>query len=142
LDFVGLVPGFGESVDLVNAGISGLRGDYVNAGLSTSAAIPFVGWGATLGKLENKVEGIYQFTASSGKTYIGQSSNIAQRVDQHIASGKLARVTPVQTTEVLGGKMTREIAEQLKINELGGINNLENIRNPIGSNRQYLLPNP
>jgi len=45
----------------------------------------------------------------------------------------------VQRAEVLGGKTTREVAEQLRINRLGGIDNLENIRNPIGSARQQLL---
>jgi len=47
--------------------------------------------------------------------------------------------TEVNTTEVLGGKTAREIAEQLRINSLGGVRNLENIRNPIGAARQYLL---
>ncbi len=56
--------------------------------------------------------------------------------------GKLlqADISKVRTTEVLGGKTAREIAEQLRINELGGVKNLENIRNPIGPARQNLLP--
>ena len=33
-----------------------------------------------------------------------------------------------------------EIAEQLRIIDLGGVENLENIRNPIGSARANLLP--
>jgi RHS repeat-associated protein len=86
------------------------------------------------------VEGIYEFTAASGKTYVGQSRNIPARLEQHIASGKLLPGTSVKTTEVLGGKTAREIAEQLRINSLGGIKYLENIRNPIGSTRRYLLP--
>ena len=90
------------------------------------------------------VEGIYEFTAASGKTYVGQSKNIAARLKQHIASGKLLPGTSVKTTKVLGGKTAREIAEQLRINSLGGIYQdcikvLENIRNPIGPARQYLL---
>ncbi len=85
-------------------------------------------------------EGIYQFTAVSGKTYIGQSGNIAARLEEHIASGKLLPGTVVKTTEVLGGKTAREIAEQLRINSFGGIKYLENIRNPIRPARQYLLP--
>ncbi len=84
-------------------------------------------------------EGIYEFTATSGKTYVGQSGNIPQRLEQHIASGKLEPGTTVKTTEVTGGKTAREISEQRRINELGGIQNLENIRNPIGPKRQHLL---
>jgi RHS repeat-associated protein len=87
-------------------------------------------------------EGIYEFTAASGKTYVGQSGDIAARIDQHLASGKLlpSDLPSVKTTEVLGGKTAREVAEQVRINQLGGVKNLENIRNPIGPARQHLLP--
>lgn len=50
LDVAGLVPGFGEVADGLNALISLARGDYVGAGLSAAAMIPFVGWGATAAK--------------------------------------------------------------------------------------------
>jgi hypothetical protein len=33
----------------------------------------------------------------------------------------------------------REIAEHLRIKALGGVEMLENIRNPIGKAREYLL---
>ena len=91
-------------------------------------------------RIPHTIEGIYEFTAASGKTYIGQSGNIPLRLQQHISSGKLLPGTSVSTTEVLGGKLAREIAEQLQINKLGGIRFLENIRNPIGPSRIHLLP--
>ena len=47
----------------------------------------------------------------------------------------LSPIVPVD-----GGKLAREIAEQTRINQLGGIVNLENLRNPIGAARQYLMP--
>ncbi|HEN8798626.1 TPA: hypothetical protein U8251_001184 [Pseudomonas putida] len=50
LDVIGLLPVVGEAADVFNAGISLARGDYIGAALSLSAAIPFVGWGATAGK--------------------------------------------------------------------------------------------
>jgi len=55
LDVAGLVPGIGEIADIANAGIYFARGDNVNGGLSLASAVPFVGWGATLGKFGNKV---------------------------------------------------------------------------------------
>jgi RHS repeat-associated protein len=55
LDLGGLIPGLGEPLDLLNAGIYSLRGDGLNAGLSAAGAIPFVGWGATGGKLGGKL---------------------------------------------------------------------------------------
>lgn len=87
-------------------------------------------------------EGIYEFTSSSGRTYVGQSNDITRRMGEHIRSGKLfeSELPNVKRTEVLGGKTSREIAEQLRINGLGGIGNLENRLNPIGPGRQYLLP--
>ncbi|HIE02252.1 MAG TPA: hypothetical protein EYP59_18550 [Thiotrichaceae bacterium] len=60
LDIAGLVPGFGEVADLTNAAIYLARGDKVNAGLSAAAAIPFVGWAATGGKLGNKAYKAYK----------------------------------------------------------------------------------
>jgi RHS repeat-associated protein len=87
-------------------------------------------------------EGIYEFTARTGETYVGQSGNIAARIQQHTSSGFLRKedVGTLRTTQVLGGKTAREIAEQLRINKLGGIDKLANERNPIGSARQHLLP--
>jgi hypothetical protein len=41
---------------------------------------------------------------------------------------------------VSGGKTAREIAEQLKIDQLGGIKALGNVRNPIGTRRFGLMP--
>lgn len=54
LDVVGLVPGFGEIADGLNAAIYAGRGDYVNAGLSVAAMVPLVGMAATGGKFVNK----------------------------------------------------------------------------------------
>ena len=54
LDVVGLIPGFGEIADGLNGLVSLARGDYVGAGLSFAAMIPFAGWGATAGKIGRK----------------------------------------------------------------------------------------
>jgi len=54
LDIAGLIPGFGEIADGINAGIYAARGDYLNAALSAAAMIPGAGWGATAAKYANK----------------------------------------------------------------------------------------
>ena len=54
LDLGGLIPGIGEPLDLVNAGIYLLRKDYLNAGLSASSVMPLVGVAGTVGKYINK----------------------------------------------------------------------------------------
>ena len=50
LDLLGLIPGAGEPFDLINAGISAARGDYLGAGLSLAAMVPIAGMAATAGK--------------------------------------------------------------------------------------------
>jgi RHS repeat-associated protein len=121
--------------------------DYVQAGVG----LAYLAVNLSTCKAEFKVaanlpakEGIYEFTAASGKTYVGQSKNIVRRIEQHLKSGKLLPkdLPSVKITPVSGGKTAREIAEQLRINELGGVGNLENIRNPIGPGRSHLLPPP
>jgi len=86
-------------------------------------------------------EGIYEFKGKSGKDYVGQSKDLEKRLSRHESSGKMSPSDKdtVQTTEVPGGKTAREIAEQKRINEKGGIENLENERNPIDPKRQHLL---
>ncbi len=44
LDVLGMIPAFGEISDGINALIYLARGDYLNAGLSAGAMIPFAGW--------------------------------------------------------------------------------------------------
>jgi len=55
LDVVGLIPGLGEIADGSNAIIYAAEGNSVDAGLSAGAMIPFLGWGATGGKIVKKV---------------------------------------------------------------------------------------
>ena len=91
-------------------------------------------------------EGIYEGPDANapGRTYVGQSGNIPARLVQHEASGRFPAGTQIRTTEVQGGKTTREIAEHQRIEQLGGTRNkprsqTSNQRNPIGRNRKHLL---
>jgi hypothetical protein len=49
-------------------------------------------------------------------------------------------VAAAERTAVRGGKTKREVAEQMKIDELGGIDKLLNKRNPIGRARMGETP--
>ena len=90
-------------------------------------------------------EGIYEFTDTQGKKYVGQSSNISKRLKQHVKLDKLDPNEKVKVTEVLGGKTTREIAEHKRIQQLtGGVparrsNKVSNKVDPIGAKRRHLL---
>jgi len=54
LDILGLFPGIGEIADGLNALIYLAEGNYIDAGLSAAAMIPFAGWGATAAKYVRK----------------------------------------------------------------------------------------
>jgi RHS repeat-associated protein len=149
LGLLGAIPGpIGTGANLVNAGISLYRGNYGQAALNAAFAIPLVGTFGRFAQLgegaleaAKGVEGIYEFVGRSGKIYVGQSGNIGLRLAQHLESGALLEegISSVRFTEVSGGRLAREIAEQLRINELGGVRNLQNLRNAIGTAREYLM---
>ena len=96
-------------------------------------------------------EGIYEFTdLKIGLTYVGQSGNISRCILQHVAKNRLLRsdIGNVQRVEVLGGKTAREIQEQMRIDQLGGIfrdvngmkiRNLANVVNPVSKVRRAAL---
>lgn len=130
-----------DPIDLITGGLTSLfKGAFKTA--ATKVAPEIAETAASGAAKYIGVEGIYVFEAATGKTYVGQSKNIGQRLSQHVKSGKLPEpnVGSVRVIEVKGGKLMREMAEQQKINELGGIRNLENLRNPIGPKREHLRP--
>jgi RHS repeat-associated protein len=149
LGALGMIPGpIGTGASLINAGISIYRGNYGDAALNAAFAIPFVGtfgraakFGEEALEASKGIEGIYEFVGNSGRIYVGQSGNIGLRLAQHLNSGALLNegISSVRFTEITGGRLAREIAEQTRIEELGGVGNLQNVRNAIGPARDYLM---
>ena len=85
LDVAGLIPGFGEVADGLNALISLIRGDYVGAGLSLAAMIPFAGWAATVGKAgKYAIEGanVLGTVAKYGDEAIDAVEAVAKHADE------------------------------------------------------------
>jgi Novel toxin 15 len=56
LDVVGLIPGFGAPADILNAIISGARGDWLGAGLSLFGVVPVAGEAATAAKIAKNAD--------------------------------------------------------------------------------------
>jgi hypothetical protein len=88
-------------------------------------------------------EGIYEFpdAKNPGKIYVGQSKDVSERLEQWRRQGRLAPGTVPTIRPVPGGRTSREVEEQRRINELGGTravpdSRTSNIRNPIGPGRQ------
>lgn len=73
---------------------------------------------------------------------MGQSGDITARLARHVKNGRFteAEVDAAERIALSGGKLARDIAEQLKIDEFGGIDNLLNKVNPIGPNRLSHMP--
>ena len=76
--------------------------------------------------------------------YVGQSGNITSRLERRVATGKFtqAEVDAAERFEVMGGKVDREIQEQLKMDSFGGRDapGVLNKVNPIGNRRLNLMP--
>jgi RHS repeat-associated protein len=132
----------------IGYGIARLTGQNYSLG---SAAVDFgigfvTGGAAALGAAVRGariVEGVYVAETVAGETYVGQSGNIATRLAQHVDNGFITQeaADSAQLFEVLGGKTSREVAEQAMIDSYGGVDNLANTVNPIGG-RPGLASNP
>jgi RHS repeat-associated protein len=87
LDFAGLVPGIGEFFDLANAGIYGLRGDYLNSALSLGSAVPFLGWGTTGAKLGIKASEEAVELAAKGRRFNKDQDALIQLAKEYERKG-------------------------------------------------------
>jgi len=123
----------GQNYSLGNAAVDFGIGFITGGAAALSAAVR----GAQI------VEGVYVVETVAGETYVGQSGNIANRLAQHVDNGFITQNAADNATlyEVLGGKTSREVAEQSVIDSYGGIDGLANQVNPIGG-RPALATNP
>ena len=152
-----------EPADAANAVISAARGNVTDAVIDGVAMTGPLGNIFSVGRRVRKItkaadevgearsagkatEGIYEFkdAASDGRTYVGQSGNVPERLKQHEKSGRLATGDKAKTTPVTGGKTQRELAEQKRIDKLGGTRNnsgsrTSNVRNPVSRERRRRL---
>jgi RHS repeat-associated protein len=115
------------------------------AGYAALTVTPAGDAGEGLEALEAANEGIYVIEGADG-TYVGQSGDISARFFQHLLEngGRFTQeeLDAAERIGVEGGRAAREIAEQQMIDDLGGVDNLLNIRNPIGPARFSLMPQP
>jgi hypothetical protein len=97
LDIVGLIPGLGAPADILNAIISGARGDWLGAGLSVVGVVPAAGEAATAGKI-----------AKNADRYAAGVAKVADDVLPHLPAKVQDTLRPVIE------------AARRKIDELGG----------------------
>jgi hypothetical protein len=97
LDVIGLIPGFGAPADILNAIISGARGDWLGAGLSLFGVVPVAGEAATAGKI-----------AKNADRYAAAVAKVADEVLPHLPARVQDKLRPAIE------------AAKRKIDELGG----------------------
>jgi hypothetical protein len=105
LDVIGLVPGFGAPADILNAIISGARGDWLGAGLSLFGVVPVAGEAATAAKI-----------AKNSERYAAGVAKVADEVLPHLPASVRDKLRPAIE------------AARKKIDELGGGNDGTRIR--------------
>jgi hypothetical protein len=69
-----------------------------------------------------KDQGIYELVDAfnPGKTYVGKSINLTNRLGEHLRSGRLASLDDVKITHVCGCERDVFVAEHLRMEELAG----------------------
>lgn len=67
-----------------------------------------------------KDQGIYEFPDmhNPGKTYVGKSINLTNRLGDHLRSGRLASMDDVKITHVCGCEDDVFVAEHLRLQQL------------------------
>ena len=112
LSVLGLTPGVGFVFDLVNAGVSAVRGDALGVATNLASAVPGVGQGVAAAKLAGGVAGLYGGYRVAKSFKSGALSRVgAGRLGQGGANGR-ARVlvdsnatTGLKTDATLGGRI-------------------------------------
>jgi len=128
LDVVGLAPVVGEIADGVNGLISLARGDYVGAGLSFAAMVPFAGWGATVGKGAWKVaqhtakETAERATKQAAKeTATKSAKELEQKAAKESNPGGDTQVLARSKLSHINGSIAELRAHQKAIDDLGHV---------------------
>jgi hypothetical protein len=99
LDFAGFIPGLGAIPDLINAGIYAAEGDFKNAALSATAAIPIAGDGAKATVM----------VARHADEVIAVGSQVARHGDEVVDAGRL--VTRNADEVATAGKKSDDVAD-------------------------------
>jgi hypothetical protein len=128
LSMLGFVPGFGAIADVVNAGISAARGDYIGAGFSLAAAVPFIGDFAAAGKAIRSVTQVSRVSHSAAPVMS------AARVERAVAKGLgnqnpmfKAALQPFKNTNLTqAGRAVTKHPEYFGFSDLASLQNVHN----------------
>jgi hypothetical protein len=111
----GLIPGVGEPFDLLNGGISLLRGNYLAAGLSLGAALlPFGGQGFTALKHADDFAGVRALSQTLRQMGISRAERL-QIIESFVPGTITAKVADGSESflRFFGGERSRDIGRYL-----------------------------
>ena len=88
--------------------------------LPAQATVALTGMAPILVHNCGKNQGIYEFADQSnpGTTYVGKTVNFANRLADHVASGRLSSIEDAVCTHVCGSENDLFVAEHLRMQEL------------------------
>lgn len=113
LTALGFAPGVGAVADLVNAGISAGRGDFVGAGFNLASALPGLGDAFAAGKIATAAVGVA--VAKSASHAVSSTAATAAKVEAAVVTG--AKTAGSTADLAKGTTLARNLREQLAIEQ-------------------------
>lgn len=113
LTALGFAPGVGAVADLVNAGISAGRGDFVGAGFNLASSLPGLGDAFAAGKIATAAVGVA--VAKSASHAVSSTAATAAKVEAAVVTG--AKTAGSTADLAKGTTLARNLREQLAIEQ-------------------------
>lgn len=109
LDFAGFIPMLGAAPDLINAGISAMRGDFLGAGLNLLAAVPVIGDSVKAAVIAKR--GLGSAVAVANLTKVTKIANKGQRRAKLAKEASKFIGTEVSTSQLMKSGMSKSDAD-------------------------------
>lgn len=109
LDLAGFIPGLGVVPDLLNAGISAMRGDFLDAGLNLLAAVPVIGDSVKAAVIAKR--GLGSAVAVAKLTKVTKIANKGQRRAKLAKEASKFIGTEVSTSQLIKSGMSKSDAD-------------------------------
>ena len=128
LSVLGFVPGLGAVADIVNAGISAARGDYIGAGFSLAAAVPLIGDFAAAGKAVRSVSQVSRVSHTAAPVISAARVEVAVAQTSVYSAVENGVTRYVGITDNLSARAATHLGEKgISIQPLAGLTGMSRI---------------
>jgi hypothetical protein len=124
LQSIGFIPGLGEPVDVIDGIIYALEGDTVNAGISFSAAIPGIGWGATSARWGKRAADIADKANDARKAARGGATTVRKGQQGGAAVRAIKDIGPKKPIVVNGRRRIPDGLNRTTLTEIKNVRSL------------------